>query len=81
MNQNISINNKKIESKSHIDKKNIIMSNTIKHEFGQYFTTNVILKEIVYKFILNKPSEILEPSIGQGDLVKFVKNKIIRYNF
>ena len=34
-----------------------------KHNLGQYFTTNNELKEKVYEFILNKPSNILEPSI------------------
>lgn len=43
---------------------------------GQYFTTNNELKEKVFEFILNNPSNILEPSIGQGDLVSYVTNKI-----
>jgi adenine-specific DNA-methyltransferase len=43
---------------------------------GQYFTTNIELKEKIYDFILNKPSNILEPCIGQGDLINFVNNKI-----
>lgn len=42
---------------------------------GQYFTTNAFLQNTVYNLIYNKPSKILEPSIGQGDLVNFVKNK------
>lgn len=42
---------------------------------GQYFTTNTELKQKVYEFILNKPEIILEPSIGQGDLVSYVINK------
>ena len=45
------------------------------HELGQYFTTNIELKQKVYEFILNKPINILEPSIGQGDLVKFINEK------
>lgn len=48
----------------------------LKQKLGQYFTTNNELKEKVYEFILNKPINILEPSIGQGDLVLFVKNKL-----
>jgi hypothetical protein len=32
----------------------------IKHKLGQYFTTNLELKSIVYDFILNKPDNILE---------------------
>ena len=50
-------------------------SSPTKHELGQYFTTNLELKEIVYKFVLNKPKVILEPSVGQGDLVSHLKNK------
>jgi adenine-specific DNA-methyltransferase len=52
-----------------------------KQSLGQYFTTNNELKEIVYKFILNNPTNILEPSIGQGDLVTFVTNKLIDVTF
>jgi len=52
-----------------------------KQSLGQYFTTNNELKEIVYKFILNNPTDILEPSIGQGDLVTFVTNKLIDVTF
>jgi len=50
-------------------------SSPTRHELGQYFTTNLELKEIVYKFVLNKPKVILEPSVGQGDLVSHLKNK------
>ena len=46
-----------------------------KHEKGQYFTTNTFLKENVYKLIKNNPSIILEPSIGQGDLIDYIKKK------
>lgn len=48
---------------------------TTKHNLGQYFTTNLLLKEKVHEFILNNPTNILEPSIGQGDLVSFIANK------
>jgi adenine-specific DNA-methyltransferase len=47
-----------------------------KNNLGQYFTTNIELKEKIYEFILNKPSIILEPSIGQGDLITFITDKI-----
>jgi adenine-specific DNA-methyltransferase len=47
-----------------------------KHVLGQYFTTNIKLKEKVFEFILNNPSNILEPSIGQGDLISYITNKI-----
>jgi adenine-specific DNA-methyltransferase len=49
---------------------------TNKHNLGQYFTTHNILKEKVFNFILNKPSNILEPSIGQGNLIIFITDKI-----
>lgn len=47
-----------------------------KHDLGQYFTTNIELKKKVFEFILNNPTNILEPSIGQGDLVKFVIERL-----
>jgi len=47
-----------------------------KHNLGQYFTTNEELKEKVFDFILNRPSNILEPSIGQGDLITFITDRI-----
>ena len=46
-----------------------------KHDLGQYFTTNPILQEKVGNFILNDPNVILEPSIGQGDLVSCIQHK------
>ncbi len=48
----------------------------IKNNFGQYFTTNIQLKEKIIEFILNEPETILEPSIGQGDLISYIKKKI-----
>jgi len=54
---------------------------TIKNKLGQYFTTNIELKEKIFKFILNNPSNILEPSIGQGDLIVFIKEKIQNITF
>jgi adenine-specific DNA-methyltransferase len=47
----------------------------IKHNLGQYFTTHNELKEKVFEFILNSPSNILEPSMGQGDLITFITEK------
>ena len=44
------------------------------HSKGQYFTTNKSLQNKVLEFIKNKPKIILEPSIGQGDLVKYITN-------
>jgi len=49
--------------------------NDKKHQKGQYFTTNIDLKKHVNDLILNKPTCILEPSIGQGDLVQYVSQK------
>ncbi|MDA9072395.1 hypothetical protein N9K75_00815, partial [bacterium] len=46
-----------------------------KHNLGQYFTTHNELKEKVFEFILNSPFNILEPSIGQGDLISYISNK------
>jgi adenine-specific DNA-methyltransferase len=43
-----------------------------KHNLGQYFTTNNELKAKVFEFILNNPDTILEPSIGQGDLIAYI---------
>ena len=44
------------------------------HDLGQYFTTNEQLKTKVLEFILNDPEIILEPSVGQGDLVQCILN-------
>lgn len=52
-----------------------------KHDFGQYFTTHNQLKEKVFEFILNSPSNILEPSIGQGDLIAFITDKMLGITF
>ena len=47
---------------------------TNQQKWGQYFTTNTELKQQVLNFIQNEPDVILEPSLGRGDLVEFVKN-------
>jgi len=54
---------------------------TTKHNLGQYFTTHIDLKEKVFEFILNSPSNILEPCIGQGDLITFITHKIPSVTF
>ena len=54
---------------------------TTQHNLGQYFTTHNKLKEKVYEFILNNPSIILEPSIGQGDLIVYIKDKMTHVIF
>jgi adenine-specific DNA-methyltransferase len=53
----------------------------MKHLHGQYFTTSDYLKECVYKLILNDPSVVLEPSVGQGDLVEYISKKRPEINF
>ena len=54
---------------------------TTKHNLGQYFTTHNKLKEKVFEFILNSPTNILEPSIGQGDLITYITDKIPNITF
>jgi len=54
-------------------KKNIMPK---KNKLGQYFTTDAGLQEKIYEFIKNKPSNILEPSIGQGNLIEFISGKL-----
>ena len=51
------------------------------HKLGQYFTTNEELKEKLFSFILNKPNNILEPSIGKGDLVSFIGTRYPQIKF
>lgn len=51
------------------------------YQKGQYFTTNEYLKDCVFNLILNKPSLILEPSIGQGDLVEYVMKRNQKIEF
>ena len=54
---------------------------TSKHKNGQYFTTHNDLKEKIFEFILNNPDIILEPSIGQGDLVMYISDRISSVEF
>jgi len=54
---------------------------SIRKELGQYFTTNKYLQEKIFEFILNNPSVILEPSIGQGDLISYITFKIPNIEF
>ena len=51
------------------------------NNLGQYFTTNIKLQEKIFVFILNNPSNILEPSIGRGDLILFIMKKIPNITF
>jgi len=48
---------------------------------GQFFTTNNELKNKVVDFILNNPSNILEPSIGRGDLISIVYDRLSNISF
>ncbi len=48
---------------------------------GQYFTKNDELKQKILEFVLNKPDDILEPSIGRGDLVSFITEKMSNVTF
>jgi adenine-specific DNA-methyltransferase len=50
-------------------------------KLGQYFTTNNQLKEKVFEFIFNNPTNILEPSIGQGHLIEYIIDKIPTISF
>ena len=52
-----------------------------KHNLGQYFTTHPALKEKVAEFILNNPDNILEPSMGRGDLVTFIQERNTNITF
>jgi adenine-specific DNA-methyltransferase len=54
---------------------------TAKHDLGQYYTTHIELKEKVFEFILNSPSNILEPSIGRGDLITFINDRLPNITF
>ena len=57
-------------------KTNLYLNNNMKisSKLGQYFTTNNDLKNKVLKLIKNNPDIILEPSVGQGDLVQVIYN-------
>jgi adenine-specific DNA-methyltransferase len=80
------ISRKKVLLNILYDEDNINVCDTIsptqiKHNLGQYFTTHIVLKTQVFNFILNAPSNILEPSIGQGDLISFITDKIQNVTF
>lgn len=60
---------------------NIKECNMVRKNYGQYFTTHNQLKEKIFEFIMNNPSNILEPCIGQGDLIVFIKNKLPHVTF
>ncbi len=53
----------------------------INKNLGKYFTTNNDIKEKMFSFILNDPTNILEPSIGHGNLIVYIKNKLPQITF
>ena len=58
---------------------NKIIEKTIKqskHSKGQYFTTNIILKQKVFEFITNNPQTILEPSVGFGNFIPLIMSAL-----
>lgn len=57
---------------NHLNRKRPCVKKLEIHEKGQYFTTNEYLKQCVLELIINDSKLILEPSIGQGDLVDYV---------
>jgi len=61
-----------------IIKVQLIMTNK---NLGQYFTTNIDLKNTILSFIKNKPDIILEPCIGKGNLVDYIKEKMENIKF
>ena len=85
----------KIDKKSKKEENYLITSNELKYDDninyvnvkikntggGQYFTTHNTLKEKIFEFILNNPSNILEPSIGQGDLITYIACKLPNVTF
>ena len=45
-------------------------------ELGQYFTKNESLLKNLKEFIKNKPKQILEPSIGEGHIIDYLKKDL-----
>lgn len=45
------------------------------HELGQYFTKDEGLQAKVFELIKNDTHLILEPSVGRGDLVRYITNQ------
>jgi len=52
-----------------------------RREMGQFYTTEPKLLEKVVEFVRNKPKEILEPSVGRGDLILPVMKKFPKAKF
>ena len=69
--ENIIINKKLTSNKT-----NSYLNNNMKtnHDLGQYFTRDDGLKNKVLEFVMNSPDVILEPSVGEGDLIQIMYN-------
>jgi len=76
--ENIIINKKLISNKT-----NYYLNNNMKttHELGQYFTKDDGLKNKVLELVMNNPEVILEPSVGQGDLIQIIYNNNNKIQF
>lgn len=48
---------------------------------GQFFTTNPVLQQTLFDWIRNEPDTILEPSVGRGDIVKYIESKGLKVNW
>ena len=80
----------KDEKKNTIFNKNLIsnktylyLNNNMKttHDLGQYFTRDEGLKRKVLELVMNNPDVILEPSVGQGDLIQIIYNNNDKIQF
>ncbi len=65
------------------NKTNSYLNNNMKttHELGQYFTRDDGLKKKVLELVMNNPDVILEPSVGQGDLIQIIYNNNNKIQF
>jgi adenine-specific DNA-methyltransferase len=75
---NIILNKKLISNKTNYYFKNIMKTT---HELGQYFTRDDDLKKKVLELVMNNPDVILEPSVGQGDLIQIIYNNNNKIQF
>jgi adenine-specific DNA-methyltransferase len=48
---------------------------------GQYFTSNINLLDKLYQFVKNTGGTILEPSYGQGHIIKYFRDKRVTRDF
>ncbi len=76
-------NDKKLKDKTTHDD-DLQMANSIMktaHGLGQYFTKDDDLKNKVWELVMNNPDVILEPSVGQGDLIQIIYNNNKKIQF